>query len=366
MLIPAPDYGVTFGGVPALSYTVYSDTLIKAIAPPGGELGTVQVQVNTAAGSTADTDKDDYTYDVTFTSILGTDRYSTAIKISQAAFPTGLPAESGLVLAPGDSYQEALCGAPLAAAYGGPILLTPKVGLNNAVKAEIIRLKPKYVICIGLSDAIKNAVQAALGEAGVVWVLRGADVYEMSYKVAIELGEKMGDMSEATAIITRGDSFADAIAATPLACLKKWPILLTKGPTGPLNEWAVEALNHLNITSALKIGTYCTLPEGVTGIGNLSGGDRYQTNRNLVGWAREHGGLSFQHAGFATGDKFPDALAAGPYLAKDAGILLLAPLYGPLPAGIRAEFAAHAGEVEHTSFFACLTGVQNQVRGLVP
>jgi putative cell wall-binding protein len=360
------EYGVTFGGVPALGYSVCSDTLIKAIAPPGGELGTVQVKVNTAAGSTADTDKDDYTYDVTFTSILGSDRYSTAIKISQAVFPTGLPAESGLVLAPGDSYQEALCGAPLAAAYGGPILLTPKLGLNPAVRAEIIRLHPKYVICIGLSDAIKNSVQAALGSSGVASVIRGRDVYEMSYKVAVKLGEKVGDMSGATAIIARGDTFADAIGATPLACAKKWPILLTNGAGGPLNGWAVAALHRLGITSAIKIGTYCILPPGVTGIANLSGSDRYHTNKNLAGWAHEHAGLSFEHAGFATGDKFPDALAAGPYLAMDEGILLLSPLYGPLPACISAEFAANAGSVEHTSFFACITRVQTQVRGLVP
>jgi hypothetical protein len=91
----------------------------------------VQVQVNTITGSTPDTPADDYTYDVTYTSILGTDRYSTAVKVSQAAFPDGLPADCGLVLAPGESYQEALCGAPLAAAYGGPVLLTPRVGLNN-------------------------------------------------------------------------------------------------------------------------------------------------------------------------------------------------------------------------------------------
>ena len=47
----------------------------------------------------------------------GPDRFDTAIKISQAIFPGALPAGSGVVLAPGwESYQEALCGAPLAAA----------------------------------------------------------------------------------------------------------------------------------------------------------------------------------------------------------------------------------------------------------
>ena len=200
----------------------------------------------------------------------------------------------------------------------------------------------------------------------MVWALRGADVYEMSYKVAVDLGEKMGDMSGATAIITRGDSFADAIGATPLACAKKWPILLHKGVEGPLNEWARKAMDRLGITTAIKIGTYCTLPDWVTGLANLSGADRYFTNRNLAGWAKQYAGLVFKHSGFATGDKFPDALAAGPYLGKDKGILLLTPLYGPLPICIRSEFASNASLVGHTSFFAMLAGTQSEVKNLVP
>lgn len=357
--------GVTFGGVPALSYTVYSDTLIKAIAP-AHDVGTVQVQVNTALGSTADVPEDDYTYDVTFTSIRGDDRYWTALKISQKMFPTGLPEGSGLVLAPGDSYQEALCGAPLAAAFGGPVLITPKAILISAVRAEIIRLQPQYVICIGLSDAIKNAVQTALGATGVASVIRGADVYEMSYKVAMALGAKVGDMTDAVAIITRGDVFADAIVVPPLACFEQWPILLTDGATGSLNTWAVKALTDLGITKAIKVGTYCTLPDWVTGMANLSGNDRYYTNRNFAEWCKNVVGLTFKHAGMTTGDKFPDALCSGPYMAKDMGILLLSPLYGPLPACIKAEYQTHAGTVGQTSFFGMLDSVMNQVKALVP
>ena len=143
---------------------------------------------------------------------LGTDRFDTAIKISQAMFPGALPSDSGLVLAPGETFQEALCGAPLAAAYGGPVLLTPGVGLNNAVGDEIVRLAPRYVICIGLSDTIAAAVQAALGGNATVITIRGTTVYDMSYRVAKALEARMGDLSSATAVITRGDLFPDAIA----------------------------------------------------------------------------------------------------------------------------------------------------------
>ncbi len=58
----AGEGGVTFGGVNALSYEVKSSEYIVAVAPAGTEGTTVQVQVHAAAGSTADTGADNFTY----------------------------------------------------------------------------------------------------------------------------------------------------------------------------------------------------------------------------------------------------------------------------------------------------------------
>jgi putative cell wall-binding protein len=299
---------------------------------------------------------------------IGTDRYDTALQISRAAYPNALPSGSGLVLAPGETFQEALCGAPLAAAYGGPVLLTPTSGLNNAVRAEIIRLAPQTVVCIGLSDAIRDGVQAALGPNALVTAIRGklGSVYDMSYKVALALEDRVGDMSDATAIITRGDMFPDAIGVSPLACATKWPILLTNAVSGNLNASAVAALYDLNITTVLKVGTYAVPPAGVTGLANLSGSDRYYTNANVAEWGATNGYLSFGHVGIATGDKFPDALASGPYLALDGGILLLSPLYGPLPPCIAAEIDANASDVHKVTFIAMIEPVISQVKVVLP
>ncbi len=52
---------VTFGGIPAASVTVNSATQITAVTPAHGA-GTVQVQVTTPAGATANTAADDFTY----------------------------------------------------------------------------------------------------------------------------------------------------------------------------------------------------------------------------------------------------------------------------------------------------------------
>ncbi len=54
-------YSVTFGGTPARSFTVTSDTSIHAIAPPHPS-GTVDIQVSTPGGSSNITSADHFTY----------------------------------------------------------------------------------------------------------------------------------------------------------------------------------------------------------------------------------------------------------------------------------------------------------------
>jgi len=83
-------------------------------------------------------------------------------------------------------------------------------------------------------------------------------------------------------------------------------------------------------------------------------------------WAKDNAGLSFNHLGVATGDKFPDALAAGPYLALENGLVLLSPLYGPLPAGAAAEITANVADIYHVSFMAMIEPVIGQVKALLP
>ena len=86
----------------------------------------------------------------------------------------------------------------------------------------------------------------------------------------------------------------------------------------------------------------------------------------MAEWAAANAGLSLAHLGVATGDKFPDALAAGPYLAANGGILLLSPLSGPLPPTIGALVTANAASVQSLTFFAMIEPVVGQVRGLLP
>jgi putative cell wall-binding protein len=289
--------------------------------------------------------------DAGFQVITGAHRYHTAQLLSQAMFPGPLPEGSGVVVAPGETFPEALCGAPLAAAYGGPVLLTPGTGLENGTSAELQRLAPDYVFCIGLAVEVVAAVDAALPEAAVTAINgAGGSVYDMSRQVANALEARVGDLSGATAIITIGYTFPDALGAAPLACAMLWPILLTdKADGSPLHADAAATLADLGITSAIKLGTYATLPPEVSGVANLSGADRYATNANVAEWARTNSGLSFTHLGVCTGEKFPDALAAGPYLALDDGILLLTKSSG-VPPATATTLKAHAAEAQRVDY----------------
>jgi Tol biopolymer transport system component/putative cell wall-binding protein len=302
---------------------------------------------------------------VVYPVLKGVDRYDTAIKISKAMFPGPLPADSGVVLAPGTTFPEALCGAPLAHVYGGPVLLNSTTILYSTVKAELQRLAPDHVFCIGLSSTVATKVQEALPAADVVSI-GGSTIYHMSRNVANAMDARVGGLSGAVALITIGTKFPDALAIAPLACAKHWPIILTDQTGDGLHAQASSALMELNITHAIKVGTYSTLPDWVVPIANLSGADRYVTNANVARWADTNAGLDFTCTAFATGDKFPDALAAGPYLAQDNGILLLSPLTGPVPAVIAATLSANAMWVHELSFIACVEPVISQVKALLP
>ncbi|MBU2603008.1 MAG: cell wall-binding repeat-containing protein, partial [Actinobacteria bacterium] len=80
-------------------------------------------------------------------------------------------------------------------------------------------------------------------------------------------------------------------------------------------------------TSALVVGTYVK-PSGIQVLSKI-GADRYHTSALIAEYGKNMG-LSFAHLALATGENYPDGLVAGPYLAKDGGVLLIThPSYVP-------------------------------------
>jgi len=253
----------------------------------------------------------------------GSDRYDTAIRLSQAAFPDWA---DGVVLVPGDNYPDALSAAPLAAAWGGPTLLTPASGLDSRTKAELQRLNPSRVFVVGLSTAVRDAVQFALPTTTVTRIA-GADRYDTAAQVATQVKTRLTSQGKSITrvVIVPGDDFPDGLTVGPVAAKNGWPILLTP-KNGPVPSVTVNAYTTtLGVTTATTVGvsTGVTIPN-ITSLKRINGTDRYETSALVATWAAEENPFaSYKHTALATGDNYPDALAAGSYLAKDGGVLLL-------------------------------------------
>jgi putative cell wall-binding protein len=264
--------------------------------------------------------------------IAGKDRYGTAIAISKIGFTSGA---SAVVLAGGETYSEAICAAPLAAAYGGPVLLVPPEGISDELGAEIKRLGPSTVYLVGVSRSsrVKSQLRDILSEPNVT-SLSGDTAYETAVNVAEEIKGKVETLEKV--VIAPSDSFAEALAVAPLAAANGWPILLCP-KDGDMPEVTSVEIEKLGVTSALVVGTTVelTLAEVETKVGE----DIYATCALIAAYSAAHGS-SYKHTAIATGEDFPDGLAAGPYLALDKGILLLAKS-DELPTPVLTEFTAN-------------------------
>jgi putative cell wall-binding protein len=293
-----------------------------------------------------------------YTSLTGANRYETAIMVSQAGFGPGAGA---VVLATGENYPDALSAAPLAAAYGGPVLLTHSTEFDEETRAEIARLQPGKIFIVGLEAGLVGQVTAAFPELaalpdGIV-VLTGVDRYDTARLVAEQVQIRLGTVSGV--VFARGDAFADALSVAPLAAAKGWPILLIP-ESGAAPEATMQALSSLGVGQGLVVGTY--FDPGIPGLAltQVAGSDRYDTSAKVAEYSAAQG-MSFAHVAMVTGDDFPDALAAGPFLATDGGIVLLTQSTS-VPAPISSLLLSRAAEVGRVDFIGLVPAVTGQVK----
>lgn len=251
--------------------------------------------------------------------LSGVDRIGTAVAVARAAFEPGVAL---VVVAAADGFADALAAAPLAATAGGPTLLTSRDALDDRVRDELRRLGPARAVLLGgratLSDQVEQEVREVVADVDRI---AGADRYRTAAAVARELGPS------GRAILARGDAFADALAAGPLAGYRQQPILLTLEDRIP--EATLEVIDELGIgeitvaggPAAIPDATLDQLPDDVE-VTRRSGPTRFATAVALADAAVAAGG----DAGLVTvvtGDAFPDALAAGPATVARGGVLLL-------------------------------------------
>ncbi|WP_170127925.1 cell wall-binding repeat-containing protein [Euzebya rosea] len=129
-----------------------------------------------------------------------------------------------------DDYADALAGAPLAAADGAPILFVEGDTVSDAVLAEIARIAPDEVVILGGVEAVSEAAEAQIADAGhTTRRLAGANRFATAIEVADELDAATGGPS--TLYFVEGEhaddarGWPDAINAATVAGLDGSPIL---------------------------------------------------------------------------------------------------------------------------------------------
>jgi putative cell wall-binding protein len=302
----------------------------------------------------------------------GSDRFDTGVKLSKyrwaATTDTSATAShpGAVVLATGTNFPDALAGVPLTAKLNAALLLTAATGLTPEVAAEIQRILPAdkshTVYILGGGKAVSKTVDAALIKLGYT-VVRYAGVDR--FDTALQIAKGMGDPMHV--IVARGDDFADALAAGPLAAhvlatgsgatYEPAAIVLSDGPVldGASKAYVQSKLNNGGISVVAVGGQAAQALAGVPGIvtgsatqapnvGALFGADRFATAAMVAKYF-----ASFAPVGVATGLTFADALTGGAYMASVNGPLLLTDVTEPFETA--QAVAAVAGTTSSVDVF---------------
>ena len=284
----------------------------------------------------------------------GSDRYETAILISQATWEDG--EADAVVLARGDNFPDALTGVPLAVDAGGPLLLSQTKSLRSDVRAEIERVAPAgaTVYILGGATSLSPKIESELESFGYdAKRVAGSNRFETAVEIARLLPwpderDFEDTVMDDTVMLVTGQDFPDALTASFMTTQNKFwaeksgsayhlfpiPILLTNGEKIPdaTLDYLLEVDSRVGDMHINAVGGAVTsmswsaarlYPEISPDVywSRYSGDNRYETAAKLVG--SFHFPYSAQPIGLATGERYPDALAAAAHMASHGGPILL-------------------------------------------
>lgn len=259
--------------------------------------------------------------------VAGQDRYATSAASSRATF---VPADThSVVVVSGEDFPDALSASGLAGAVQGPILLTRASSLPSCTADEIERLDVRTVYVVGGDAAVSPTVHESLSELDgieAVRVIAGATRWDTAMRVGDEIRDLVGS-EPARVYLTRGDDFADALAASALAYSDRAPVVLTMRDYAPGGLW--QWLEANSPTETVVVGGSGAVSDHVMAEMNdyaertvrIGGSDRYWTACWLRYWAESQRDISV--FGVASGSDFPDALCAGSAIGARGGVVLL-------------------------------------------
>jgi len=176
--------------------------------------------------------------------IAGADRYATNNAVDLTA---GAGATIALI-STGANFADALAVGPVA--YGGTtnfaLVLTDPATLSSSASSTLVNLGITHAIILGGVNAVSANVETQLKTAGVTtdYRIAGADRTATAAMIATwavaglpasgtyaALALQGFAAGVATAFLTRGDLFADALASGPVGGLQKHVLVLSSDPT---------------------------------------------------------------------------------------------------------------------------------------
>jgi lactocepin len=313
--------------------------------------------------------------------VNGADRYMTAIEVSKLMYQQYTVSydwdfdTSGIVIANGADFADAMAGGLLATAVDGPVLLSsPAKGLSGETRAEIGRIlrpivyyenDPVTIYILGGTAAVPAAVETQLKaipevasgiKNGNLTIMRinGATRFDTAAAVAAEVDDKIG-VSD-TVYVINGYAWADGLAVAAPSCWSISPVLLTT--PGALSPATASAITSLGATKAIIVGGTAVVSPAVeaalkaqlgdANVRRISGDDRYKTALAVAEHAVDDVGLEGSRLILVSGENWPDALGAGPMVYQyeyDGGVE--APILLTRPARLSAEVAQFVNDYGH-------------------
>jgi putative cell wall-binding protein len=173
--------------------------------------------------------------------IAGSDRFATNNLVD--TYQT-LAASTTAIVATGSNFADALAVGPAIYETGDPLILTSGSTLSTSANATIAHLGIKNAIIVGGTSAVSSALATALAAAGVTVTYRiaGADRTETAADIAawetsgLPAAGAYGALSSlgftdtGLVSVARGDTFADALVAGPVAGAEQHVIVLIANP----------------------------------------------------------------------------------------------------------------------------------------
>jgi N-acetylmuramoyl-L-alanine amidase len=300
-----------------------------------------------------------------YVDLLGENAYQTSVLVSKAGYAPGV---DGVVVANGDDYMAATCSAVLAAAYGGPVLLTPAASLDAGVRDEIWRLSPDHVFVVGTEAAVAQSIATAFpelaAEGGVV-SLCGADGSQTARLVAEQVKGKVG--TTGGVVLVAGDRnvapASCAVSASALASAKSWPLLFVPD-SGALPDDIATVVTGLGPSTIVEVQTTVDVGSKATVV-RVEGKNQFEVGKRIGEYASSIG-LSYAHTLVVADAEEMGAQgqSVGAYLARNQGIVVVCGRDG-IPIETVQQLIGQGGAINRVDFCGPSQGARERLRLLV-